>query len=1075
MRSRRASLGKTTRPSLPGILPRPRLFALLDAARERPVVWVSGPPGCGKTTAVASYLEHAGLRGLWYQLDEGDADVATFFYYLRLATSALGDERDEPLPLLAPEYHAGLPVFARRVFQSLYARIETPFAIVFDGYEAVSAFSQLHEVMRDALCELPCGGCVILISRGDPPASFARLRANRAMATVGWESLRLTREETDSIVRRRRPGVEPDTLDELYEKTQGWAAGLVLLLEQSRVLGSIAEPPDPAAGQPVFDYLASEIFDRRDARTQDFLMRTAFLPQMTAGTAREVSGEERAEEILAGLYRDNHFVTLRRTQPQPVYQYHPMFREFLLARVRETLHEDRRRAALRTAAAAMEATGQGEEAVALYRESRDWDEMARLIGAHAEAMLGQGRGETLAHWVEDLPPEARERHPWVEFWAAASRAQIAPREARVRYEKAFERFRALPSPDRTGMALAASGAMDAILYELDDFSLLDRWIAILDEAESRGVSYPSAAVEARVACGMVFSLTLRQPQRRDIERWIARALDRAREVPDPNLKMFVGLLCALTLMWTGLHARALELIEAMRGIAGSPGVSPFSRITLKNVEAMYYMLTADGKRCMEAAREGLELARTAGVTTWTFQLLVHAYGGALGVQDLATAAEFAAQLDAQSARAGRLDQCLYHHFRAWEAMLRKDLMRALHCERTALRMAIEAGCPYFEVLCRLALAEALAECNDERRCIAHLQQLRPVVEGIGNHHLEFTCLTTAGRIAIEHGREHPGRTALRRGLALAREYGYAHFLWWRPEAMARACAHALDAGIEVETVRHLIVRRGLVPARPPLLVEAWPWMFRVRCLGSFELLRHDAPLAAEGKAQRRPLEMLKLLIAQGWQPRPRGGRDRCAVATRGRRLGTPLVHEHAAPAAQAPRRRSGRRVARGQGDAGAPLLLGGCLGVRRSLRTDRDGVSRIAGGTRREPHRDAGRAAARALPRAVHGRGTGRGRVRPAARPHPRPLRPRDRRDRPSLGTIGAVGAGSRLLRELPGSRSGGGGLLPQSHGLLPAHGPARRGDRDLRPAAQGACRARRETFVRNARPAREAGVAGTQ
>jgi len=576
-----------------------------------------------------------------------------------------------------------------------------------------------------------------------------------------------------------------------------------------------------------------------------------------------VSGEERAEEILAGLYRDNHFVTLRRTQPQPVYQYHPMFREFLLARVRETLHEDRRRAALRTAAAAMEATGQGEEAVALYRESRDWDEMARLIGAHAEAMLGQGRGETLAHWVEDLPPEARERHPWVEFWAAASRAQIAPREARVRYEKAFERFRALPSPDRTGMALAASGAMDAILYELDDFSLLDRWIAILDEAESRGVSYPSAAVEARVACGMVFSLTLRQPQRRDIERWIARALDRAREVPDPNLKMFVGLLCALTLMWTGVHARALELIEAMRGIAGSPGVSPFSRITLKNVEAMYYMLTADGKRCMEAAREGLELARTAGVTTWTFQLLVHAYGGALGVQDLATAAEFAAQLDAQSARAGRLDQCLYHHFRAWEAMLRKDLMRALHCERTALRMAIEAGCPYFEVLCRLALAEALAECNDERRCIAHLQQLRPVVEGIGNHHLEFTCLTTAGRIAIEHGREHPGRTALRRGLALAREYGYAHFLWWRPEAMARACAHALDAGIEVETVRHLIVRRGLVPARPPLLVEAWPWMFRVRCLGSFELLRHDAPLAAEGKAQRRPLEMLKLLIAQG--------------------------------------------------------------------------------------------------------------------------------------------------------------------------------------------------------------------
>ena len=80
MKRKRASLGKTSRPSLSGILPRKRLFSLLDEARERPVAWVSGPPGCGKTTAVASYLDHSSIYCVWYQLDEGDADVATFFY-----------------------------------------------------------------------------------------------------------------------------------------------------------------------------------------------------------------------------------------------------------------------------------------------------------------------------------------------------------------------------------------------------------------------------------------------------------------------------------------------------------------------------------------------------------------------------------------------------------------------------------------------------------------------------------------------------------------------------------------------------------------------------------------------------------------------------------------------------------------------------------------------------------------------------------------------------------------------------------------------------------------------------------
>ena len=68
-------------------------------------------------------------------------------------------------------------------------------------------------------------------------------------------------------------------------------------------------------------------------------------------------------------------------------------------------------------------------------------------------------------------------------------------------------------------------------------------------------------------------------------------------------------------------------------------------------------------------------------------------------------------------------------------------------------------------------------------------------------------------------------------------------------------------GIETQFVRMLIERNSL--DAPPDASPEWPFRLRVRALGGFELTRDGVPMRFAGKAQQRPLDLLKLLIALG--------------------------------------------------------------------------------------------------------------------------------------------------------------------------------------------------------------------
>jgi len=457
----RTHLAKLTRPRLHQAVARERLFTRLDQGREtKPAICVVGPPGAGKTTLVASWLDARGIKGIWYQVDPGDADLSTFFDYLGEAAKPFSRKGQRPLPALTPEYLQDVAGFGRRFFRDLFSQLPQGASLVLDNYQEVPADQLFHQIVADAVPEVPDSARLIVVSRRDPPNCYARLIANDNVVFVDWDDLRLTLEETRAILSARGAFMQQE-IERLHSESGGWAAGLTLMLEGRR--RSDAAVPDPSSERDaLFDYFAAQIFGQVPEATQRFLMITALLPQVPVSLARELTGDAGAAEILEQLYQ-RHLFTHRRPGPEPTYWYHALFRGSLTAQAERLLSDAERREHQRRAARLLEARGSFDDAFLLFRAARDWDALGRLAERQASDLLSQGRGQTLREWILALPPERLEQDAWLRYWLGTSNIPIDQREAREQLQSAYSLFVASGNPQ--GQALAAAGVLDTYYFE----------------------------------------------------------------------------------------------------------------------------------------------------------------------------------------------------------------------------------------------------------------------------------------------------------------------------------------------------------------------------------------------------------------------------------------------------------------------------------------------------------------------------------------------------------------------------------------------------------------------------------
>jgi LuxR family transcriptional regulator, maltose regulon positive regulatory protein len=860
--SRQSGLAKFTAPAAEWVYPRTRLFQQLDQALARhTVVWVTAPAGYGKTLLAASYLKTRKLGHLWYQIDAGDADPASFFHTMGHAAQQLAPSR-HLLPALTPEYYAGLPTFTRNFARELYRRIRKPGLIVLDNFQELPAGSPLIDLLVHAFDEVPAGLRFLVLARVAPPEVFARLRANSALGEVNTAALSLTLEESRGIGELHTgQKLEARVLAQLHGTAQGWAAGLILMLQRPEAVVNRAALADDVALSTVFDYFATEVLRHAPENVQDFLLKTSLLPAVRPQVARALTGNPGAASLLADLSRRNYFITAH-IKDGPVYQYHPLFQDFLRAEVHRRLGDDELKTLRATAAGLLRDTGDVESAMDLWLQAGATEPAIGLILVHAEGLIRQGRYEVLRNWLERLPATRRDADPWLLYWYASARLPRVNEAVLADYARAYALFRK-EGQDVAGMYLSLTTLVDTYLAAWNEFATLEPWLDELEALRREHPKAPSPEIERYMTSAMLVAYMMCRPHDPRVHRWLAQAESMFKRLTEPGAKLKLARSLLVAHSWFGNIVRAEVVLNSVRGIFNHPGGNPIDRMFCCLYDAVQGWHVGDTRRWRESTEHGLKVVRENGIQVMTGNMIGQGVYGSLSDNDLVSSAGYLAHMRATVNFNRPMDGVHYHYLAMWDALQRHAYPEARVLGEQALDYAMTAAIPFPEGLVRNVLAHALFECGEPQAAREQLAQSRQLSDAIGTPILQIQTACTEAYFLLREGDEAQALIPLHRALARMRESGLTNYPGWRHDVMSFLCAVALEHDIAAQFVRQLIQHRHLVSPTDRVVSDSWPFPLKIHTLGRFTLLRDDKPMHFEGKTQKKPLELLKLLAAFG--------------------------------------------------------------------------------------------------------------------------------------------------------------------------------------------------------------------
>ena len=380
---------------------RDALFERLSAPEGGGVVLVCAPAGSGKTMLLRSWIEAAGLQDRvgWVSVERGEQDAQRFWLTV---IDALAGAVSFVQPVAPAPTFGGRAVIDQ--LMSDLSGLEAPAVLVIDDLHELGSADALS-LLELFLGRLPRALRVVLATREDPGLGLHRLRLAGQLTELRAPDLRFSMEEMIELLRSEGITLSDGGMGLLYERTEGWAAGLRLAAI------SLAHHPDPerlvtefsGSERNVAGYLLAEVLGRQPPEVREMLLRTSVLDRVCGPLADFLTGGSGAERMLQELEDANAFVTSL-DAGRSWFRYHHLFADLLQLELRRaapavvgSLH--------RAAAQWHEQEGYIVEAIRHAQAARDWPLASRLLADHHIDLTFDGRTGSISQLLSVFPDD----------------------------------------------------------------------------------------------------------------------------------------------------------------------------------------------------------------------------------------------------------------------------------------------------------------------------------------------------------------------------------------------------------------------------------------------------------------------------------------------------------------------------------------------------------------------------------------------------------------------------------------------------------------------------------------------